>query len=148
MLTPTEFIEGAVYRKGSVLDGIRNVPSGRDVDCDDFAWSLLVILEGGIVGSIKALIRGKATLWRVRSPVNKAVARHVALVWQDSWIDSTRREWRKKPAPHVPVRKMKLITLLPMIAWGHPLGKVAGLLGAAFWARQSGLLGLIEFLVS
>jgi hypothetical protein len=147
-VTPSEFIDSAVYRKGSVLDGIRNVPDGRDVDCDDFAWSLLVIIEGGELRALKALARGKAELWRVRSPVNKVIARHVALRWDGDWIDSTNRRWRKDPDPHKPVRRMRLVTVLPMILWGKPLGKV--LIGAGFlaWLHFSGGLDLILAMVS
>lgn len=146
-MTPTQFITEATYRKGSVLDGIRNVPDGREVDCDDFAWSLLVILEGGERRALRALLIGKATLWRVRSPVNGRIARHVALHWNGQWIDSTNREWREFAAPHVPVRRMRLITVVPMLVWGKPLGKVVGIGLAAFWAYQSGLLTLLQAMV-
>lgn len=147
-MTPSQFIAGATYRKGSVLDGIRNVPDGRDVDCDDFAWSLLVILEGGETQALKALQTGKATLWRVRSPVNGLVARHVALEWNDNWIDSTDRTWRDHPTPHVPVRKMRLVTVLPLVLWGKPLGKIAIGGAALAWAYLSGTLPLLLSLVA
>jgi len=126
-MTPEEFIKTATYKKGSVLDGIRYVPDGVSVDCDDFAWTMLCMIEGGKRKAIKALASGKAELWRVHSPQNKAIARHVALWHRDyGWIDSTRRKWRETPAPHVKVRKMRLFTVLPLIAWGYPLGKIAG----------------------
>lgn len=142
-MSPSQFISGAIYRKGSVLDGIRNVPDGRNVDCDDFSWSLLCHLEGGELQALKALLSGKATLWRVRSPVNKTIARHVALQWNGSWIDSTNRDWRDDPAPHVPVRKLRLITLLPLLIWGRPLGKIAIGGAALAWAQVSGALDLL-----
>jgi len=147
-MTPSEFIEKATYRKGSVLDGIRNVPDGRDVDCDDFAWSLLCHLEGGERGALKALMKGKATLWRVRSPVNGLIARHVALHWNGSWMDSTNRDWREFAFPHVPVRRMRMITLLPMLVWGKPLGKIT--IGGAVlaWAHLSGTIDLLLSLVA
>lgn len=147
-MSPSQFIAEATYRKGSVLDGIRNVPDGRDVDCDDFAWSLLVILEGGELQALKALQTGKATLWRVRSPVNGLLARHVALEWNDSWIDSTDRTWRAEPAPHVPVRKMRLVTVLPLVLWGKPLGKIVIGGAALAWAYLSDTLPLLLSLVA
>ncbi|MCU0902435.1 MAG: hypothetical protein MUE83_00990 [Tabrizicola sp.] len=146
-MTPSQFIAEATYRKGSVLDGIRNVPDGRNVDCDDFAWSLLCHMEGGERRALEALQDGKATLWRVRSPVNKLLARHVALEWSGRWIDSTNRKWRDEPDPHVPVRRMRMITLVPLLIWGKPLGKVA--IGGALlvWAHLSGTLDLLLALV-
>lgn len=147
-MTPSQFIAKATYRKGSVLDGIRNVPDGRDVDCDDFAWSLLCVLEGGERGALKALMKGKATLWRVRSPVNKLLARHVALQWNGEWIDSTVRDWRDEPFPHVTVRRIRFITLLPMLVWGKPLGKIAIGAGALGWLHFSGTLDLLLSLVA
>ena len=126
-MTPAAFIKGFTYRKGTVFDGIRLTGTG---DCDDFAWSLLCVMEGGEIAALKALLKGKAKLWRVRSPVNKTFARHVALWHQGrpgdgrSWIDSTNRRWRETPDPHDPVRRMRLVTLLPLLAWGTLPGKI------------------------
>ncbi|WP_149589819.1 hypothetical protein [Tabrizicola flagellatus] len=147
-MSPSRFIAEATYRRGSVLDGIRNVPDGRDVDCDDFAWSLLCHLEGGPRRALRALWIGKAALWRVRSPVNGLIARHVALHWSGWWIDSSNRNWRKEPAPHVPVRRLRMVTLLPLLAWGTSVGKLAMVAMALAWAWQSGWIGFLLALVA
>lgn len=121
-----EFIHAAKYKRGSLFDGIRHVPSGKDVDCDDFAYTLLSILEGGQIGAIKALASGRAELWRVRSPLNGKIARHVALWHCDyGWIDSTVRWWRQGVYPHTKVRKMRLVTVVPLVLWGKMPVKVA-----------------------
>ncbi|MFN3575380.1 MAG: hypothetical protein ACK4TJ_00110 [Tabrizicola sp.] len=142
-MSPSRFIAEATYRRGSALDGIRNVPDGLGVDCDDFAWSLLCHLEGGPRRALRALWIGKAALWRVRSPVNGLIARHVALHWTGRWIDSTNRDWRLEPAPHVPVRRLRMITLLPMLAWGTSAGKLAMVALVLAWAYLSGGIGLL-----
>lgn len=100
-MNPADFIARFKYRKG--------LPSlfGRDIrktamgDCGAFAWTVLLILEGGFVGAVKAQITGKAKLVRVKSPVNGTIPMHVAL-WHRNygWIDSSNREWRDTPAPH------------------------------------------------
>lgn len=38
-MTPQEFTDTAVYKLGTVIDGIRYIPDGQDVDCDDYAWT-------------------------------------------------------------------------------------------------------------
>ena len=125
-LTPTEFIDTYDYKLGTVIDGIRYVPDGQDVDCDDYAWTLLVLIEGGQVNAIKALASGRAELWRVRSPVNGKIARHVALWHVDyGWSDSTYPRWRDLVKPHFKVRKMRLITTIPLVLWGKWPGKLA-----------------------
>jgi hypothetical protein len=131
-MSSADFIADFTYRKGTPFDGIRRTSAG---DCDDFAWSLLCELEGGVLGALLALATGNAQLHRVRSPVNRTFARHVALryrtssAWTFQWIDSTNREWRDTPEPHETVRRMRLVTVLPLLIWGTTPGKIA-ILGA------------------
>lgn len=143
-MTPDDFIASFTYAKGTPFDGIRRTTTG---DCDDFAWGLLCELEGGLRGALFALATGKAQLHRVRSPVNRTFARHVALryrtsaAWAYEWIDSTNREWRETPEPHKPVRRMRLITVLPLLIWGTTPGKIA-ILGAMAlpWLLAAGVI--------
>lgn len=143
-MTPAEFIKGFTYAKGTPFDGIRRTNTG---DCDEFVWGLLCELEGGVRGALKALWSGKAEIWRVCSPVNGMLARHVALKHRGQpgdgreWIDSTNRIWRETPFPHAPVRRMRLVTVLPMLIWGTTPGKIAIL--AAFALPWLQLLGVI-----
>ncbi len=38
-MTPEEYMQAVRYKKGSVLDGIRYVPDGKDADCERLcAW--------------------------------------------------------------------------------------------------------------
>ncbi len=110
------------YHKGSIIAPWRDVsgdaqPKG---DCQDFAWSVLILATGGKLQAIKALLTGKAMIWRCWSPVNGKVPRHAVLRYRDKWIDSTVREWRDSPTPHKrawPVGTPVLIGLA-LAMWG------------------------------
>ena len=131
-MTPTEFIDGFEYRRGFLIDGIRNVSVIGD--CDDFTWSLLVLIEGGRLRALKALASGRAELWCVKSPQNGAVPRHTALWHRDyGWIDSTFDWWRGDEWPHEKWWKRRLITVIPLVLWGTLPGKITGVAGLVWW---------------
>ena len=100
-MTVDEFCRRFTYRKGLPSLFGRDIRESAAGDCGSFAWTVLLILEGGFLGAVKAQITGKAKLVRVKSPVNGTIPMHVALWHRDyGWIDSTRREWRDGPEPH------------------------------------------------
>ena len=95
------FLRAFRYRAGSVLSPWRDVslddePQG---DCQDFALSVLSLETGG--HPWRAILTGRAMIWRAQSPVNGIIPRH-AVLWLrgKGWADSTVREWRKTPTPH------------------------------------------------
>lgn len=116
------FLRAFRYRKGSIIAPWRDVsrdahPTG---DCQDFAWSVLILETGSKAKALFALLTGRAMIWRCWSPVNKAVPRHAVLRLGGRWIDSTVREWRDSPTPH-------------KRAW--PVGApVLAIIAALFWA--------------
>ncbi|MGL5008608.1 MAG: hypothetical protein ACRC6I_01895 [Paracoccaceae bacterium] len=70
-------------------------------DCQDFAWTVLIIETGSKAAAIKALLTGRAMIWRCWSPVNGAIPRHAVLYLRGKgWTDSANREWRDGPRPH------------------------------------------------
>lgn len=100
-MTTESFARAFRYHRTKPFSLIRNV--SRDLEpkgaCGTFAWSVLHIETGG--KPWQAILTGKAMLWRCKSPVNKAVPRHVVLwVRGKGWIDSTDRFWRDSPAPN------------------------------------------------
>lgn len=105
-----DFLKRFRYRKGLPNLFGRDIRKSAEGDCTSFAWSVLLILEDGFLGALKAQITGKAKIWRVKSSVNGLLPRHVALCvngvfWADgegpAWIDSTYpKKWRRSPSPH------------------------------------------------
>lgn len=100
-MTTEAFCRAFRYRGGSVLSLWRNV--SRDLeprgDCQDFAWSVLHIETGG--KPWRAILLGRAMIWRAHSPVNGVLPRH-ALLWLKGkgYIDSSDRFWRDSPKPN------------------------------------------------
>lgn len=100
-VTLPDFLARFTYRKGLPSLFGRDIRRSATGDCGAFAWTVLLILEGGLWGAIMAHLRGRAKLVRVKSPVNGFLPRHVALWHRDyGWIDSTVRQWRWHPMPH------------------------------------------------
>lgn len=99
-MNPADFIKRFRYRKGRPNLFGRDIRKTAVGDCTSFAWSVLLILEDGFLGAVKAQITGKAMLWRVKSPVNGFLPRHVALRHYNAWVDSTDRKFRETPFPH------------------------------------------------
>lgn len=91
-----EFLSRFVYNKGGNGDGFKNILKSAEGDCDDFAWTILVIRYG----YIKAFLKAFFSLQLVWSPSNKYFPRHVVLKDKGMYIDSTVREWRADVAPH------------------------------------------------
>lgn len=120
-----EFIKNFKYSKGTIFDGFRKTNVG---DCDDFALSVLILLEDGWKGAFKALLTNKARLWLVKSPQNRIIPRHIVLryktpVGKNRWIDSTVREWRDSPLPHKKVLPLPTTLVAFMALWGTTFGK-------------------------
>lgn len=95
------------YKRDWPFSRIRDV--SRDLEpqgaCGAFAWSVLCIETGG--KPWQAILTGKAIMVRCWSPQNLRkfpfVPRH-AVMWikGKGFIDSTVREYRKTPWPHIP----------------------------------------------
>lgn len=124
-MTPDQFKDHFNYYRGTLLDGYRDVRGSLSGDCDDYAWSMLIILTGSKTKALKALMTGKAKFIRAKSPVNKIVPRHVVLQWNDLYTDSTNREFRESPAPHVKKYTIPFPWVFLMIAWGAVVNKLA-----------------------
>jgi len=120
-MTSTEFISKFTYRKGwTFITGWRRIDSAPYAgNCNDFALTTLLTVEGGWLKAIWALLTFRAVFWLTHSPQNKLLPRHVVL-WhkEHGWIDSTVRKWRDTPAPH----KRRLPLLWPWalfrMLWG------------------------------
>jgi len=89
------------YKRSFPFSLIRDVSQDEEPQgaCGTFAWSVLSLETGG--NPWRAILTGRAMLWRCWSPVNGKVPRHACLWLRgNGWIDSTHREWRDNPAPH------------------------------------------------
>lgn len=100
-MTTEAFAAKFRYKRGVPFSVIHNV--SRDLEpqgaCGTFAWSVLHIETGG--KPWRAILTGRALLWRCKSPSNGTVPRHAVLwVKGHGWIDSTVREWRPSASPH------------------------------------------------
>ena len=100
-MTTESFAKAFRYKRGVPFSIIRD--ASRDLEpqgaCGTFAWSVLNIETGG--KPWRAILAGKAMLWRCKSPANGAVPRHM-LLWMrgKGYIDSSDRFWRDSPAPN------------------------------------------------
>lgn len=122
-MTTEDFNSVFRYRKGSIFGlwrdlSARETPQG---DCQDYAWSVLCIEAGS---PWKAILTGRAMIWRCQSPVNGLIPRH-AVLWLrgKGWIDSTERHWRDRPAPH----KLRWPAFSPVLAAVAVTAKLWGL---------------------
>lgn len=107
------FLKDYNYSKGCTGDGFRDIRKSKTGDCDDFAFSILLIRYGWL----KAFLLSMFSLRLVWSPSNGLLPRHVVLKDKGLYIDSTRREWRKELDPHkIPIPLGPLAPL--MIIWG------------------------------
>jgi hypothetical protein len=100
-MTTEAFCRAFRYVRGKPFSLIRDVSRDEEPQgaCGTFAWSVLSLETGG--HPWRAILTGKAMLWRCKSPSNATIPRH-AVLWLrgKGWIDSTVREWRDSPAPH------------------------------------------------
>lgn len=120
----TDFIKNFKYKlKIVLLGGYKRIDAAPyEGDCNDFALTVLLLLEGGWWGAIKALITFRAVLWLVWSPSNGVFPRHVVLYHADhGWIDSTNRKWRDIPEPHT--RCIPLVS--PWVLFMALVGKIS-----------------------
>ncbi|NJM13634.1 MAG: hypothetical protein HC889_18825 [Synechococcaceae cyanobacterium SM1_2_3] len=100
-MTTEEFAKGFKYDGGSLIAPWKDARKKMKGDCQDFAWTVLLIETGGKLQALLAILTLRAMIWRCWSPVNGAVPRHAALRLRGKgWIDSTEREWRDTVSPH------------------------------------------------
>lgn len=99
-MTTDELCRRFVYRKGSLLSPWKDIRKTAIGDCQDFAWSVLILETGSVPKALLALLTLRAVIWRAWSPVNGAIPRHAVLRYRGMWIDSTTRYWRPDPSPH------------------------------------------------
>lgn len=112
-MSEESFVKDFVYAKGRTGDGFRDIRKSKTGDCDDFAFTILLIRYGWL----KTLLLSMFSLKLVWSPSNGIIPRHVVLKDKGLYIDSTRREWRKELEPHK--RPIPLGPIAPlMIIWG------------------------------
>ena len=100
-MTTESFAARFIYKRTKPVSLIRDV--SRDLEpqgaCGTFAFSVLNIETGG--KPWRAILTGRALLWRCWSDKNGAIPRHAVLYLRGKgYIDSTRREWRSSPKPH------------------------------------------------
>jgi hypothetical protein len=92
-----EFDENFLYRRDTLFRFWR---VGEEGNCQDFAWSKLVLIAGGKLKAFWMLVTFQAIIWRARSPSNGLFARHAVLWVNDfGYSDSTDRAFRDVPAP-------------------------------------------------
>ena len=100
-MTTDAFCHAYRYKRTFPFSLIRDVSQDEEPQgaCGAFCWSVLSLETGG--KPWRAILTGRALLWRCKSPSNGTVPRHAAL-WMrgKGYIDSTVREWRDAPAPH------------------------------------------------
>jgi len=130
-LKHTNFRWSFKYEAGvPFLDGWRNVSDSRTGDCDDYAWTSLVIMEGGVWPAFKALWLCDAAILHVQSSANrrsgglkKFFGSHAVLYRHGAYTDSSMRVPRdylghemrwKQPIPWVAFR----------VLWGATLGRL------------------------
>ena len=99
-MTTDELNRRFKYRAGSILSPWRDIRKTATGDCQDYAWTVLVIEAGSPVKALLAMLTLQAVIWRAQSPVNGVIPRHAVLWYRGKWIDSTNREWRDSPRPH------------------------------------------------
>lgn len=114
-----EFLKAFLYERSKLgIFGGWKLISYRG-DCEDFALTILYMIEGSWAKVIWSIITFKAVFWLTHSPSNKFWPRHTVLWYRGyGWIDSSNREWRAAPTPH----KLRLPWLFPlvfvMMIWG------------------------------
>lgn len=116
-MTTETFAQAFRYERGFPFSRIRDVSGDLDPRgaCGTFAWSVLNIETGG--EPWKALLTGRAMIWRCWSEKNRAVPRHAVLyVEGKGWIDSTDRSWRPDPGPNRKAWPMLLELALASVA--------------------------------
>ena len=125
-MTTADFSLAFRYRNGSIIAPWKDVsrddePQG---DCQDFAWSVLILETGSKAKALLALLTLRAMIWRCHSPANGILPRHAVLRYRGQFIDSTVREWRASPSPHKkrwPVGLPVLVGLLGLFGLAGPI---------------------------
>lgn len=99
-MTTDELCRRFVYRNGSILSPWKVIRKTATGDCQDFAFTVLIIETGSVARALLAMLTFRAVIWRAWSPVNGLIPRHAVLCYRGKWIDSTTRYWRDDPSPH------------------------------------------------
>ena len=90
------------------------------------------------VKGIEGVSFPKAIMIRCWSPLNRKTfpyfPRHaVMFIWGKGFIDSTNREYRWTPWPHIPAWPVGFLIALPLLQLGEWLGWWNGLVWLALW---------------
>lgn len=117
------FLRQYKYERGvPFLDGWRDCRESHRGDCDDFAYSLGLELEGEDFW--KALSAGRMKVYHVSSRRNwslKGIFGSHAVLWHEDWgyIDSTVREWRPTMEPHSKRWRQPVLWCRIRVIWGE-----------------------------
>lgn len=121
MLKVQTFFKKFKYNRGIIfLDGWKFI--GKEPytgDCDDYAWTVLVLTEGSIIKALLALLTFRAVFWLVKSPVNGIVPRHVSL-WHKKygWTDSSTKVWLPTATPNRKILPLLFPWVWFRVLWG------------------------------
>lgn len=108
-------------------------------DCDDFAWTMLVLSRGSRLAALRAVLTGDAAFWLVRSPVNRRLPRHVIVRYGSQWFDSADPSGvLTGHGPNVLVWRIPFAVVVLAVVWPAVRWPVlaAALLGLALVARS------------
>jgi len=134
-MSPYNFSESFEYEKGvPFLDGWRNISNSCKGDSDDFAWTRLVIVEGGGFRALWSLLTFKAVIWHVRSGANaqsgglKALLGSHSTLWHrdHGWSDSTFTDWGTFPNDYNKRWPQVFPWVLFRVLWGATIGRFFG----------------------
>ena len=119
-MTTDELCRRLVYRKGSILSPWKDIRETATGDCQDFAWTVLIMETGGKLQALKAMLTFRAMIWRCWSPQNGLIPRHAVLQYRGNFIDSTTRYWRANATPNRRAYPAGLPVLIGLAAalWG------------------------------
>ena len=119
-MTLDEFNRRFVYERKGIPGVFRDARKTLRGQRQDYAWTALIIETGSKAAAWKAMLTGKAVIWRVYSPSNTWFPRHVALHTERGWIDSTVRQFRSGPTPHVKCWPVwcEAAAIVAALAWG------------------------------
>ena len=124
-MTTASFLRAFRYRKGSIIAPWKDVSRDAEPqgDCQDFAWSVLILETGSKAKALAALLTLRAMVWRCWSDKNGKIPRHAVLRYRGRWIDSTVREWRPTVSPHRKAWPVgaPVLAVIAALLWGSPL---------------------------
>lgn len=121
-MTVDEFRRRFTYRKGSILAPWNDIRKTAIGDCQDFAWTVLILEAGSRAKALWAMLTFRAVIWRCWSSQNGVVPRHAVLRYRGNFIDSTTRYWRPDASPHRRAYPVGLPVLIGLAATAHLWG--------------------------